>query len=90
MAAPGKALLAGGYLVLDRNYSGGGWVVATTSRFYTRCSGGSTSLSLIPSVLPSTIHVVSPQFTDGEWLWQLARSRDDDDDDGDGVVVLQR
>ncbi|KAJ3363499.1 phosphomevalonate kinase [Allomyces javanicus] len=33
VSAPGKALIAGGYLVLDRAYSG--VVVATTSRFYT-------------------------------------------------------
>ncbi|KNE65714.1 phosphomevalonate kinase [Allomyces macrogynus ATCC 38327] len=58
VSAPGKALIAGGYLVLDRAYSG--VVVATTSRFYT-----------VIQPRPATnddgqVHVTitSPQFTD--------------------------
>ncbi|KNE62598.1 phosphomevalonate kinase [Allomyces macrogynus ATCC 38327] len=58
VSAPGKALIAGGYLVLDRAYSG--VVVATTSRFYT-----------VIQPRPAThddgqVHVTitSPQFSD--------------------------
>lgn len=56
ISAPGKVLIAGGYLVLDPKYSG--VVVSTSSRFYTiiRESGES-----------SLIQVRSPQFIDAEW-----------------------
>ena len=56
ISAPGKVLLAGGYLVLDPKYSG--VVVSTSSRFYTiiRESGAD-----------SLIQVRSPQFINAEW-----------------------
>ncbi|KAF8577737.1 phosphomevalonate kinase [Ramaria rubella] len=56
VSAPGKVLLAGGYLVLNPSYSG--VVVATSSRFYTiiRESGKA-----------SLVHVQSPQFINAEW-----------------------
>ena len=56
ISAPGKVLIAGGYLVLDPRYPG--LVVSTSSRFYTviRQSGKA-----------SFIQVRSPQFINAEW-----------------------
>jgi phosphomevalonate kinase len=56
VSAPGKVLIAGGYLVLDQKYAG--VVVSTSSRFYTiiRESGAA-----------SLIQVRSPQFINAEW-----------------------
>ena len=65
VSAPGKVLLAGGYLVLDPKYSG--VVVATSSRFYT---------VVVPAVEdaartqgPIQIRVRSPQFVDATWIY---------------------
>ena len=52
VSAPGKVLLAGGYLILDPRYSG--IVVSTSSRFYSVVAPAST---------PGVITVNSPQFT---------------------------
>ncbi|KAI9204383.1 ribosomal protein S5 domain 2-type protein [Polychytrium aggregatum] len=60
VSAPGKVLLAGGYLVLDRQYSG--LVVGTSSRFFT---------SIAPGQRPRSITVKSPQFTDGFWSFGI-------------------
>lgn len=60
ISAPGKVLIAGGYLVLDPAYSG--VVVSTSSRFY-------TALRDEPSLKPDTIRVRSPQFIDATWLY---------------------
>ena len=56
ISAPGKVLIAGGYLVLDPKYSG--VVISTSSRFYTiiRDSGAG-----------SQVQVRSPQFINAEW-----------------------
>ncbi|KAG0324859.1 phosphomevalonate kinase [Dissophora globulifera] len=80
VSAPGKVLLAGGYLVLDPVFSG--LVVATDARFYTliRSSPAGTSA-------PSKITVRSPQFENATWNYyttvqgkdvQLAASKDDE------------
>ncbi|ETW80543.1 hypothetical protein HETIRDRAFT_459322 [Heterobasidion irregulare TC 32-1] len=60
VSAPGKVLLAGGYLVLDPAYSG--VVVSTSSRFYT---------VITPGGLPGQIIVRSPQFLDATWLYDV-------------------
>lgn len=60
VSAPGKVLLAGGYLVLDPKYSG--IVVSTSSRFYSVVSPAST---------PGVITVNSPQFTDAVWKYSV-------------------
>lgn len=60
ISAPGKVLIAGGYLVLDPAYSG--VVVSTSSRFY-------TALHDEPSLKPNTIRVRSPQFIDATWQY---------------------
>ena len=62
VSAPGKVLLAGGYLVLDPAYSG--LVVATSARFYTVVRPGSASTAA------PAIRVRSPQFVDATWTYQ--------------------
>ncbi|KAJ4483413.1 phosphomevalonate kinase [Lentinula aciculospora] len=63
VSAPGKVLVAGGYLVLDSAYSG--VVISTSSRFYT------TIQSLKPAAA-NTIRVRSPQFNDSTWTYSLS------------------
>ena len=56
VSAPGKVLVAGGYLVLDRRFKG--LVVAVNSSFHVSISPREDNL----------ISVESPQFIDGHWL----------------------
>ena len=67
VSAPGKVLIAGGYLVLDPAYSG--IVVSTSSRFY-------TTISDQPSSKPGIVHVRSPQFLDATWLFSVSLDPD--------------
>lgn len=60
VSAPGKVLLAGGYLILDPKYSG--IVVSTSSRFYSVVSSAST---------PGAIVVNSPQFANAVWKYSV-------------------
>lgn len=60
VSAPGKVLLAGGYLILDPKYSG--IVVSTSSRFYAVVSPAST---------PGIITVNSPQFVNAVWKYSV-------------------
>jgi phosphomevalonate kinase len=62
VSAPGKVLLAGGYLVLDPAYSG--LVIATSSRFYSIVRTGPSSLDSPPNIV-----VRSPQFEDAVWTY---------------------
>ena len=64
VSAPGKVLIAGGYLVLDPSYSG--VVVSTSSRFYTAITPGDTN----------RIVVRSPQFINATWsyAWSISRT----------------
>ncbi|KAI8804738.1 Phosphomevalonate kinase [Cladochytrium replicatum] len=64
-SAPGKVLITGGYLVLFRNHTG--VVLATTSRFYTR-------IRKSPNPAQSEIRIVAPQFSDGVWVYTVARA----------------
>jgi phosphomevalonate kinase len=63
VSAPGKVLIAGGYLVLDPAYSG--VVVSTSSRFY-------AVVQTAPSPTPLTIRVRSPQFSDATWSYSVS------------------
>lgn len=63
VSAPGKVLLAGGYLVLDPAYSG--VVVSTSSRFYTVISPGNAG----------QIVVRSPQFINATWTYNWSISQ---------------
>lgn len=65
MSAPGKVLVAGGYLVLDPEYSG--LVIATSSRFY--CSASSHYQPSLTAGGQCLITVRSPQFIDAEWIY---------------------
>lgn len=62
VSAPGKVLLAGGYLVLDPAYSG--LVISASSRFYTVVRDA-------PADLPNRILVRSPQFIGAEWKYSV-------------------
>ncbi|KAF9531647.1 ribosomal protein S5 domain 2-type protein [Crepidotus variabilis] len=66
ISAPGKVLIAGGYLVLDPAYSG--IVVSTSSRFYTAIQDFFSK--------PDTIRVRSPQFSDASWTYTVAFNPD--------------
>ncbi|KWU44764.1 Phosphomevalonate kinase [Rhodotorula sp. JG-1b] len=75
-SCPGKVLLAGGYLVLDRKHQG--FVVSTPSRFYTVIRNAPTSAQSAGEEGGRTsfaIKVVSPQFEDGRW--DFVATRDD-------------
>jgi phosphomevalonate kinase len=61
ISAPGKVLLAGGYLVLEQQYSG--VVVAASSRFYTAIKDGQDNKNVI--------RVKSPQFIDARWVYNI-------------------
>ncbi|GAA5873680.1 hypothetical protein JCM16303_002554 [Sporobolomyces ruberrimus] len=78
VSCPGKVLVAGGYLVLDRNHQG--YVISTPSRFYTvveevGTSGSSPSSSRDASESGDKIKVSvrSPQFDDGIWEYETTR-----------------
>ena len=63
VSAPGKVLLAGGYLVLDRAYTG---LVFGLSA---RVSAVARRISTSPGVQLSEVVVHSPQFLDAEWRY---------------------
>jgi phosphomevalonate kinase len=64
VSAPGKVLIAGGYLVLEPAYPG--LVISTTARFYTtiRPAASSSTDSDVFQVC-----VKSPQFTEAQWTF---------------------
>lgn len=62
-SAPGKVLLAGGYLVLDRDHTG--LVFGLDARIHVQIETLPTS----PGVSLSEIIVKSPQFRDAEWRY---------------------
>jgi phosphomevalonate kinase len=62
-SAPGKALLAGGYLVLDKQFKS--YVVALSARMHAIVDGELTDAEY------STITVKSPQFKEGEWSYTI-------------------
>jgi phosphomevalonate kinase len=64
VSAPGKVLIAGGYLVLEPAYPG--LVISTTARFYTvvRSAASSSTDSDVFEVC-----IQSPQFTEAKWTF---------------------
>ncbi|CAE6431140.1 unnamed protein product [Rhizoctonia solani] len=60
VSAPGKVLIAGGYLVLDHRFPG--LVVSTSSRFYTVVQSATRAGKII---------VNSPQFENAIWAYDL-------------------
>jgi phosphomevalonate kinase len=82
VSCPGKVLLAGGYLVLDRAHDG--LVVATPSRFYTvvREDESQEPVQTEQEAQDSfRVWVSSPQFDDGEWEYEAKKT------DGEWVVT---
>ncbi|BGP33337.1 phosphomevalonate kinase [Rhodotorula toruloides] len=75
VSCPGKVLVAGGYLVLDRQHQG--FVSATPSRFYTVVQDGGKADA---GVERFSIAVVSPQFDQGRWEYKARR------EDGEWIV----
>ncbi|KAH9920041.1 ribosomal protein S5 domain 2-type protein [Fomitopsis serialis] len=82
VSAPGKVLLAGGYLVLDPAYSG--VVVSTSARFYTtvRDLDEAASVAAAKADRPIEIRVRSPQFVNATWIYFVVF-------DGEAVRVEQ-
>lgn len=70
VSAPGKVLIAGGYLVLDPAYFG--LVLATDARFYAsvRPLGSGDQCC--------TVQVRSPQFVDAVWTYAVHFQESDD------------
>jgi len=64
VSAPGKVLLAGGYLVLDKNYSG--LVFSLSARIHT--------ISTISASDTGVIVVRSPQFSNATWTYTVSSS----------------
>ena len=81
ISAPGKVLLAGGYLILDRKYTG--LVLGLNARVHVHIQTLPTS----PGVILEEIIVRSPQFRDSEWRYGYRKT---EDDDGVQVVQLKR
>ena len=77
-SAPGKVLLTGGYLVLDRDYTG--LVLGLDARIHVHIRDLQTS----PGLALSEIIVRSPQFSDAEWRYGYRETEDDG-----GIEVTQ-
>lgn len=70
-SAPGKVLLAGGYLVLDRRYTG--LVFGLNARIHVIIKDINTS----PGVTLSEILVKSPQFQLAQWNYGYRLTEND-------------
>ena len=77
-SAPGKVLLAGGYLVLDRDYTG--LVFGLDARIHVHVQELPTS----PGLTLEEIIVRSPQFRDAEWRYGYRETENEG-----GVEVTQ-
>lgn len=75
VSAPGKVLLAGGYLVLDRDYTG--IVFGLDARIHVRANGMPTVAKFEQPV----IHVRSPQFKQSLWRYHY------DGDKADAIAI---
>lgn len=63
-SAPGKVLLAGGYLVLDRKYTG--LVFGLSARIHVVVQRNDDDLVIVKS----------PQFKDAEWRYKITDGKD--------------
>ena len=77
VSAPGKVLLAGGYLVLDREYTG--LVFGLSARIHVIVKEAVTAEGAEPLIV-----VKSPQFIEAEWRYSTAILGE-----GAGVAVKQ-
>ncbi|KAL8696674.1 MAG: hypothetical protein Q9201_007542 [Fulgogasparrea decipioides] len=78
LSAPGKVLLAGGYLVLDREHTG--LVFGLDARIHVHVR----KLPSSPGVILSEIIVRSPQFKDAEWRYGYRETEEQG-----GIQVIQ-
>lgn len=78
VSAPGKVLLAGGYLVLDRQYTG--LVFGLSARIHVIIEDIDTS----SGVEIQEIVVRSPQFKEAEWIYGYHQAAEDG-----GIAVTQ-
>lgn len=78
VSAPGKVLLAGGYLVLDRAYTGLVFGLSARIHVIVQDIGTSSGVQL------SEIVVQSPQFREAQWRYGYHQTLDQG-----GVVVTQ-
>jgi phosphomevalonate kinase len=77
VSAPGKVLLAGGYLVLDKDFSG--LVFALSARIH--------AVSEVDEDNKNLVTVRSPQFAEAEWKYNVllnAQAGDNGDGGSDG------
>lgn len=74
-SAPGKALLAGGYLVLDKQFKS--YVVALSARMHAVISGAE-----VDGLEHTVITIKSPQFAQGEWRYSI-------NDDNGGLDIVE-
>lgn len=78
VSAPGKVLLAGGYLVLDRAHTG--LVFGLSARISVISGENHTG----PSVELNEVVVESPQFVDAQWKYGYHQAPE-----GGGIKVTQ-
>lgn len=74
VSAPGKVLIAGGYLILDPAYPG--LVISTTSKFYTvirplKLGSTASAAVAVATTVPPLVRVRSPQFINAEWRYNV-------------------
>lgn len=87
VSAPGKVLLAGGYLVLDRAYTGLVFGLSARIHVVVRDSPGpnhNTNANPSSSASSPEILVRSPQFRDASWAYSYRAAADDG-----GIDVIQ-
>lgn len=92
LSAPGKVLLTGGYLCLDRAYTGTVFalnarihvIVQQLQRGHRRGASGTGSVEA-PEEDEDCVVVRSPQFLDAVWEYGVQRC-----DNGGGVKVVQK
>ncbi len=78
ISAPGKVLLAGGYLVLDRAFTG--LVFGLSARIHVHIGRQNEEIG----ASEGNVVVRSPQFRGAKWTYDL-----NNHDDGRGVAVKQ-
>ncbi|KAJ6112954.1 Phosphomevalonate kinase eukaryotic [Penicillium capsulatum] len=81
LSAPGKVLLTGGYLVLDRNYTGTVFALDARIHIVTIPEGSAVD----EQDTEDTVVVRSPQFVDAVWEYGVQRY-----ENGGGVKVVQK
>jgi phosphomevalonate kinase len=82
ISAPGKVLLAGGYLVLDRAYTG--YVFGLSARIHVVVKDKDSVSGIAGAETENEIVVRSPQFLEAEWRYRYTAL-----EGGRGVEVKQ-